>query len=232
MRHYLFSASLLFAVAPVAAQVGTPPDQSPFTSIRPGTMFEATVGVIGGNGGPLAAGPRDGQYAALRAQLRANSTVSLGFGIWAATTHRTIIDPTAAVANQRAGEADHELFGAEATVTFNLTGGKTWHGLAPFIGSGIGMTKAGPTNDEFGYEFGTKFYFAPVAGSRLFLGERLYLRLEGRAFTWKLKYPSTWALEPSVDPGTPENPHAVNPTGRTGQYVVAPTLSLGIGVAF
>jgi hypothetical protein len=39
-------------------------------------------------------------------------------------------------------------------------------------------------------------------------------------------------VEPTDDPGTEEAPNAVNPTGRTGQYVVAPALVLGIGLAF
>jgi hypothetical protein len=66
----------------------------------------------------------------------------------------------------------------------------------------------------------------------LFLAERLYLRTEARGLVWKVKYPSTYALEPTDDPGTTEDPHAVNPSGRTGQYIVAPALSFGIGIAF
>lgn len=227
------SVLLVAAIAiPLSAQVGVPPDQSPFTSIRPGTMFELNTGVLRGGGGPLHAGPRDGTMLGMRVLLRANSTISLGFGLWGATAKRTIIDPTKAPEQQETGEADQNLYGAEATFQLNLTGGKTWHGIAPYVGTGLGMVKAGATNDAAGYEFGTKFYFAPLIGSRVFIGPRLSLRAEARAFTWKLSYPSSWAIEPPTSPGTVEDPHAVNPTGRTGQYVVAPALTVGIGVAF
>ena len=232
VRRTLFLAPLLFLALPLTAQVGVAPADSPYGEIRPGTMFEGFGGTMMGAGGPLHAGPRDGPVMGVRALLRANSTVSLGFGMWGALTKRTVIDPTERVAEREVSEVDHQLIGAEALFQFNLTGGKTWHGIAPVVGMGLGITKATTTNDEFGYEFGTKFYFAPVAGTRIFLGERMYLRAEARGFTWKLKYPSSWSLEPTDEPGTPENPNAVNPTGRSGQYVVAPTLSFGIGVAF
>lgn len=232
VRRSLLLASLLLLPPTLAGQVGVAPADSPYGEIRPGTMFEGFGGTLMGEGGPLHAGPRDGPVMGIRALLRANSTVSLGFGMWGALTKRTVIDPTEKVAEREVSEVDHQLIGAEAMFQFNVTGGKTWHGIAPFVGLGLGIAKATTTNDEFGYEFGTKFYFAPVAGTRIFLGERMYLRAEARGFTWKLKYPSSWSLEPTDEPGTPENPNAVNPTGRSGQYVVAPTLSFGIGVAF
>lgn len=232
VRRTLPLAVLLLLAPTLAAQVGRSPSSSPYGDILPGTMFEGFGGTIAGSGGPLHAGPRDGPLFGARALLRANGTVSLGFGVWGALTNRTMIDPTRSVINREVGEADQELFGAEALFQFNVTGGKTWHGLAPFAALGLGMVKGAGSQDTFGYEFGTKFYFAPAVGTRIFVGKRMYLRAEARGFTWKLKYPSSWTLEPTEDPGTPENPNAVNPSGRSGQYVVAPTLSVGIGVAF
>lgn len=227
-----FVALLLAVPLQLPAQVGIPPAASPYRDIRPGTMFEGYAGTVMGAGGPLHAGPRDGPVMGIRALLRANATVSLGFGAWGALTKRTIIDPTAAPAAQEAGEADQELIGGEALLQLNATGGKTWHGLAPFLGVGLGLLTAPATNDDAGYEFGTKFYFAPMLGTRIFLGERFSLRAEARGFIWKLKYPATWALEPTDDPGTADDPHAVNPSARSGEYVVAPTLSVGLGIAF
>jgi hypothetical protein len=232
VRRTLLLAWLLCPASFLGAQVGVPPSASPYGEIRPGTTFEGFGGTLAGNGGPLHAGPRNGPVMGIRALLRANSTVSLGFGAWAALTKRTVIDPTARVAEREVSEVDHHLFGVEALFQFNFTGGKTWHGIAPFAALGLGLTKATTTDDAFGYEFGTKFYFAPAVGTRMFLGERIYLRAEARGFTWKLRYPSSWAVEPTDEPGTPEAPNAVNPTGRTGQYVVAPTLAFGIGLAF
>jgi hypothetical protein len=223
---------LVLATSALSAQVGIEPSRSPYRDIRPGTTFEAFGGQVMGSGGPIPVGPRDGPMGGLRALLRANASISLGFSTWGALTKRTVIDPTNAPAEQATGEVDHELVAVEALIQLNITGGKTWHGIAPFTGVGIGLAKAGETGDAAGYEFGTKFFFSPVIGARIFLADRMYLRAEARGLVWKVSYPATYALEPTDDPGTAENPHAVNPSGRTGQYIVAPALTFGIGIAF
>ncbi|HRP07947.1 MAG TPA: hypothetical protein PLL69_05610 [Gemmatimonadales bacterium] len=232
MRHFATILLLSILAAPLSAQVGIPPADSPYRDILPGTTFEGAFGRISGNGGPLHAGPRDATMFSVRALLRANRTLSIGFGLWRAAAVRTVIDPTLSPAEQETGEVDQDITGLEALVQFNVTGGKRWHFVAPFAGVGLGAGISPKTEDPYAYEFGTKFYFAPMVGGRIFLAERMYLRLEAKATTWKLKYPGAWSIEPADDPGTTENPNAVNPTGREGQYVVAPTLSVGFGFAF
>ncbi|HET9064585.1 MAG TPA: hypothetical protein VFN22_02030 [Gemmatimonadales bacterium] len=224
---------LLFAT-PLAAQVGHAPTSSPYRDIRQGTAWEITGGTIKGSGGPIGVGPRDGSMAGLRVMLRANSTLSLGLGAWASQTERTVLDPNAAPAQQVVGTRDAHLIGGEMVVQFNLTGGKSWHGFAPFTGIGLGLVHntSGDVADPGGYEFGTKFYFAPMIGARFVASKRLYLRVEGRGFTWKLKYPFLYGVEPANAPGTAEAPNAIDPLGRDGQYVVAPALSVGLGISF
>lgn len=222
----------LLAAPGLAAQVGYPPADSPFRDIRPGTTWELFTGSVFGSGGPLRVGPRDGPLAGFRVVLRSKNTISLGFGMWGALTERTLVDPDARLAERFGASVDQNLYGVEATIQINLTGGKTWHGLAPFMGVGIGAVKSGEIDDPAGYEFGTKFYFAPMVGTRVFLGPRLYLRTEARGFAWNLDYPISYSEEPDEEPGTVENPNALNPTGRDGQYVFAPTLVVGLGFAF
>lgn len=222
----------LLAVPTAHAQVGHAPSASPFRDIHPGTTWEVYGGSIFGSGGPLRVGPRDGPVAGFRINLRARNTISLGFGLWGALAERTEVDPDARLSERFGASVDQTLYGAEAAIQINVTGGKTWRGLAPFAGVAIGAVKSGEIDDEFGYEFGTKFYFAPMVGTRLFLDRRLYLRAEARGFAWNLDYPISYSLEPSEQPGTPENPNALNPTGREGQYVFAPTLMIGLGFAF
>ncbi len=226
------AVALLLGVTPLAAQVGHAPGDSPFRDIHPGTTWELFAGTIGGSGGPLRVGPRDGPLAGFRVVLRAKNTISLGFGLWGGLAERTVVDPDAKLSERFGPSVDQNLYGAEATVQINLTGGKTWKRLAPFTGVSIGVVKSGEIDDDAGYEFGTKFYFAPMVGTRVFLDRRLYLRAEARGFAWNLDYPISYSLEPSEEPGTPENPNALNPTGRDGQYVLAPALIVGVGIAF
>lgn len=228
----VFCALLL--AAPLAAQVGHAPTASPYHDIRQGTAWEVTGGVINGSGGPIGVGPRDGTMAGLRVLLRANSTLALGLGVWGSQTERTVIDPNVAPADQVVGTRDAHLIGGELLVQFNLTGGKSWHGFAPFTGIGLGVVRntSGDAGDPGGYDFGTKFYFAPMLGARFIVSDHAYLRIEGRGLTWKLKYPILYGLEPATAPGTTESPNAVDPLGRDGQYVFTPAFSIGLGISF
>lgn len=230
----LLLPALLGGAGALTAQVGHAPGTSPFRDIRPGTTWELYGGAIQGSGGPIPVGPRDGPFLGARALLRARNTVSIGFGVWGSRTERTILDPTVTPAEREVGTRDANLLGGEVALQFNLTGGKQWHRIAPFAGVGLGFVKntSGDEGDPGGYAFGSKFYFAPMIGARLFVGERLYLRTEARGFTWKVSYPPTYSIEPADDPGTAESPNAINPLGRGSQYVFTPALSLGIGFAF
>ncbi len=229
----LVLGSLLLAI-PLTAQVGHPPTSSPFHDIRQGAAWEVMGGVIKGSGGPIPVGPRDGPMAGLRVLLRANSTLSLGLGAWGSQTERTVLDPNVAPAQQVVGTRDAHLIGGELLVQFNLTGGKSWHGFAPFTGVGLGLARntSGDEGDPGGYEFGSKFYFAPMIGARFIASKHVYVRVEGRGFTWKVKYPFLYGVEPADAPGTAESPNAINPTGRQSQYVLTPGLSVGIGISF
>ncbi len=232
VRRFGLPALLLLVAPALAAQVGHAPGDSPYRDIDPGTAWELYAGKVFGPGGPIPVGPRDGALVGGRVLLRARNTISIGFGFWSSLTQRTVLDPDASLANRYQGSVDQTLYGLEATILMNLTGGKSWHRIAPYVGAGIGLVKSSAFTDPAGYEFGTKFYFAPTVGSRLIVNRRLYLKVEARGFAWKLGYPASYALEPSAEPGTADNPNAVNPTGRSGQYVLAPALAAGFGFAF
>ena len=71
--------------------------------------------------------------------------------------------------DRRYGPVDTDLLFTEFALQLRLTGGKTWHGLAPYFGGGIGLAfdarSAGDTTDS-GYQFGTKLTFSGATGVR------------------------------------------------------------------
>ena len=70
-----------------------------------------------------------------------------------------------------------------------------------------------------GYDFGTKFFFAPAAGTRVVFSSRLHLRAEFRANFWRLNYPLSFRQEP--DP--------VIITGRDSEWDLSPWVLFGFG---
>ena len=233
-RSLLPIVALTVFVTPVLHAQGALDVSSPYREIRNGRYIELIGGKVFGNGGPIPVAPQDGNAFGGRVVFRGKNTVQLGFGAWVANTERFIVDADDSVATRISGPVSQRVLAGEASLQMNLTGGKSWHGLAPFVGVGIGMARGekSPAADTSGYKFGTKFFFAPNVGTRVFLGHRAFAKVEARALFWKINYPGSYTDEPALEPGDIDNPNAVNPTGKRGEYVVTPAIFVGVGWAF
>lgn len=231
------AVSVLAALAvPVVAtgQVGHAPDKSPYHDIRKGHTFTVTYGQFGGSGGRFGIAPHDGQVYGFRYDIRTASPIQLGLGFARAKLQRLIVDPFVELANRVSGPVDQTVSFAEVNLQLNLTGGKTWHRLAPFAGTGAGITFPTSTpGDTSQFKFGHRFYLAPYAGLRIFVTDRLSLRGEARAVFWKLKYPTTFQQEPPLEPGNPpESSNAVITDGRLNEWTTSSWLLAGLGYSF
>jgi len=221
------------AVPSLAAQVGHPPSNSPFRDIRKGHTITAVGGYFGGSGGQFNIGPHKGATFGGRYDIRTGSTIQIGLGISHGNLDRFIVDPFVRLANRRSGPVRQSVTFAELDLQFNLSGGKSWHRIAPFIGAGVGLAFGSSTPaDTSQYKFGRKFYLAPSLGFRFFITDRLHLRGEARAAFWKLNYPITFQAEPTEEPGTPENPNAVIVGGNLAEWDASPWLQVGLGYSF
>lgn len=231
----LFGSTLsLLAASGARGQVGHLPSESPYHDIRGDRWLDFSIGRVLGTGGPLLVGPRDGTLGGARISFRGNHTLQLSLGGWYAGTVRHVVDANDSVATRVKPDVKNSLYAGEFTIQMNLTGSKSWHSLAPYAAFGVGLVhgQKSPASDTSGYAFGTRFYFAPTAGTRIMLTDRIALRAETRAFFWSLKYPVSYSIEPSKQPGTTDHPNAVNTTGKSSGYTVTPALLLGLSVRF
>jgi len=226
-------ASLTLAT-PVLAQVGHRPESSPYRDIGKGHTITALFGHFGGNGGRFGIAPHDRPVYGLHYDLRSGSTIQVGLGVARGKLQRLIVNPFVELVNRVSGPVDQTVTFAELNIQFNLTGGKTWHRLAPFVNVGTGVTFPTSTPaDTSKFEFGKKIYLAPSAGFRVFLTDRLHLRGEARAVFWKLKYPSTFTAEPPLQPGNPpDNSNAVITDGNVSEWTTSSVLLVGLGYSF
>jgi hypothetical protein len=225
--------ALVIGAAPLGAQVGHAPDKSPYRDIRKGHTFTALYGKFGGSGGEFGIGPHDGPTYGFRYDIRTGSTVQLGLGFAHGSLDRLIVDPFVELANRVSGPVKQSVNFAEVNLQLNLTGGKTWHRLAPFVGSGVGLTFPSSTpQDTSRFSLGHKIYLAPFTGVRIFVTDRLSLRGEARVAFWKLKYPTTFENEPVLEPGTPEHSNAVITDGNLQEWTTSSWLTVGLGYSF
>jgi hypothetical protein len=222
-----------FAARPALAQVGHPPRSSPYHDIRKGHTFSVVGGHFSGDGGQFNIGPHDGGVFGVRYDIRSGGTIQLGLGIAHGSLQRFIVDPYVLLVNRKTGPVKQSVTFADLTLQFNLTGGKSWHRLAPFVAVAGGLAFATDTPaDTTGYRFGRKFYVAPGVGFRFFLSDRLHLRAEAKATFWKLNYPVTFQSEPVQQPGTPGNSNAVITDGKLTEWTSSSWLQVGLGYSF
>jgi hypothetical protein len=224
---------LLWAPASAVAQVGHRPESSPFRDIRKGHTFTVTGGYFGGSGGQFNIGPHRGKVFGARYDIRTANTLQIGVAVARSNLDRFIVDPFVRLANRRSGPVRQSVTFAELNLQFNLSGGKSWHRLAPFVGAGVGLAFATSTpGDTSQYKFGRKFYLAPNVGFRFFITDRLHLRGEARAAFWKLNYPTTFQDEPKEEPGIPPNSNAVIQDSKLSEWTGSPWLQVGLGYSF
>ena len=222
---------LLGLVAPAGlhAQVGHPPGRSPYRDIPKGHAVTPYAGLFGGTGGRFAIAPHDGTVYGLRYDIRTGSALQMGLLFGRGELERMIVDPFVPVAERVSGPVDQSVTFLEADLQLNLTGGKTWNRLAPFVAAGVGLTIPGDTPaDTSGFELGRKIYFAPHAGFRFFITDRLHLRTDARVIFWKLSYPATFTRPPPEEPAAPPVIEGLN----TSEWTTSSWLQAGLGFSF
>ncbi|HWN17653.1 MAG TPA: hypothetical protein VNO19_01945 [Gemmatimonadales bacterium] len=213
MKARMTVLALLCVPTVALAQVGHSPTGSPYRDVRKGHTITATGGYFGGSGGVVDVGPHRGEMFGGRYDIRSASALQIGLAVSQANLKRFILNPTLPPENRLTGPVQQSVTFVEIALQFNLTGGKSWHRIAPFIGSGFGLALASDTPADALFDFGNKFYLAPNAGLRFFLSDRLHLRGEARAAFWKLTYPSVFENERS-------------------EWIVSPWLQVGVGYSF
>jgi hypothetical protein len=165
----------------------------------------------------------------LRYDIRTASAIQMGLVLARGNLERLIVNPFVTVANRVSGPVDQKVSFVELDLQLNLTGGKTWHRLAPFVGVGGGLTlPSGTPADTSEFELGKKIYFAPHAGFRFFLTDRLHLRTDARVIFWKVKYPASFTRAP---PEEPEAPPVIS-DGRVSEWTTTSWLQAGLGFSF
>lgn len=238
VRRLVGQAIRLAVVAPVlltayppnrlAGQVGHDPARSPFRDIPRGGGLRISVGHLGGERGRVGVGHANGRTWGLRYELPVGGAASFAFGFAYAETDRYVVDPTKDEDVRKTGPFPDDALIADAGLLFRLTGAKTWHGLAPHLGGAIGLAiSRGSPTDASGYEFGTKFTFAPGVGLRWYLARRLSVQADARVLYWRLNYPLDY-----LEPLSPDSTTVLPAGAERTEWTRHPWVSIGVGWTF
>jgi len=215
----------------LSAQVGHDPAHSPYRDIYRAAGPVVFGGYLTGDRGLAGVGPSNARTVGLRYEVPLGRPTIMQLSAAYLRGDRFIVNPevNADAPTRRTGPVDTDILLTEFALQLRLTGGKTWHGLAPYIGAGAGLAfdvrSPGDTTAS-GYEFGKKLTFAGNAGVRWHAGRKLTVQLDAHALLWRLRYPS------SFKNAAPDGSRVVPSDQPLTEWTVHPWISLGIGWTF
>jgi hypothetical protein len=212
--------------------VGHDPARSPYRDIVRGKGPVVFAGRLTGDRGRAGVGPGDALSIGLRYELSLSRSMVLQFGAAYLMGDRFKVDPTAhdTAPARRTGPVDTELLLTGLGMQLRLTGAKTWHGLAPYVGAGLGMAfDVGSPGDstEGGYEFGSKVTMSGNAGVRWHAARHVTVHADAHALFWRLAYPRSFQTPP---PGG--GTRVVPLSQKLTDWTLHPWISLGVGWTF
>lgn len=164
VRHRLQVAAFVLATTPLAAQVGTTPDKSPFRDIEKRQDVSLIAGQTFGGKDKAGAAPRGGQAIGLRYDVRLGaSPLAFTSSLVRQSASRDILQPGLPLTNRIGATVSQPLYMLDAAFTLLLTGAKSWHSVLPMFTAGVGLvTDNKAITDSSQFKFGTRF--APLVG--------------------------------------------------------------------
>jgi hypothetical protein len=144
-------------------------------------------------------------YAGARFDLHVGGPAALTFGAGVANLERIIIDPTWGPANRTLDTTTQAVVLVDGGFDLLFTGEKSWHGIVPYFGAGMGMALGTSVDADSlsGYSFSTHFTTGPRLGLWLHPLGRITFRIEARDLIWRLKYPDGFFSAPENEPTEP-----------------------------
>lgn len=219
-----------FAVAalPLGAQdVGHPPEASPFRDLQYRQELSLFGGYYNGSDGKAGVAPAGGPAVGVRYEIRIGGPAQFTARLTQARAERTILDPAVAENVRNLGTRTWPVTIADAGITINLTGQKSWHRLVPSVGGGVGIASDfGKSGDPGGFEFGTPFAFTFGAGVRRETDGPLQFRVDLADYVYQLDYPAAYTTAPTGS--TPILPSGSSTNEWTHNWL----LSVGLSYRF
>lgn len=219
-------------IVQLCAQVGHDPGNSPYRDILLHSGPIVFVGHLGAGRGSVGAGTSNALTLGARYELPAGHALQFQFTTALLRGDRYVIDPRADsnAAARRTGPFKSELGLIDVGMQLRLTGGKTWRGIAPYVGTGLGMmfdVNSPGDSTGSGYAFGTKIVIALSSGVRWYPARRVSVNADLRGQFWRLKYPVSFHTVLA-----PDGSRVIPLTKPLTAWTAHPWVSLGVGWTF
>ncbi len=215
----------------LAAQVGHDPAHSPYQDIILRSTPILFFGHLSADRGRAGVGLSNARTLGARYEIPAGRSLLFQFTAAYLEGDRFVIDPRADSTSpeRRTGPVPAGIAITDVGILLRLTGGKTWHGIAPYAGVGIGLAydvRSGRDTTGSGYQFGTKVVLNGATGVRWYPTRRVMIDADLRAQFWRLRYPVSFHTP------APDGSRVVPLSQPLTDWTLHPWISLGIGWIF
>ncbi len=194
--------SILFSVAVVGSPAAGQTIPSPYTFIEHSQEWAVFAGKSFISPGSLGLGPRDAITFGGRYSIAFTGAMSVDISGTLFKSKRDVRDVSLPEDDRVLGRSDIDIGLFDVKLRLNLTGGRAWHNLQPFIMFGAGIAFPFATDrrieqttflpgDEW-YSFGTRFAGTFGGGVNYHLSRKISLRLETVVSLWKITTPVGW----------------------------------------
>lgn len=220
------ACAALAAPSSSGAQVGYPPERSPFRDLEYKHELTLFGGLYQAGDDPAGVAPQSGPLAGLRYELRVGGPAHLMLRFAYVDSERQALNPAEPAAARDLGVHSAPLYMLDGGISLNLTGQKSWRRLVPTVNAGIGVVAGGKDVENDPYRFGTPFAITYGAGVRYVPGGRFAMRLGLDSYLFKLEYPSAYYAE------APDGTAVVGPRQATNFWKNNVTLTIGASYLF
>lgn len=189
---------LLFAALalahPLAAQVGYPPDRSPYEDLRGKQAIVLAPAWLSTTMDPAGVGPEGGMFLTARFEALISGplwlTARLGY---APGLERTVKDPLFDDAMRFVRTQDEGMVIGDLGFALNLTGNKSYRRVAPRVTGALGFASSTESDyDLGGYRFGTRFTLVYGVGARINTHSAWETTIDLQRVSWQYKYPDAY----------------------------------------
>lgn len=225
LRWGLTPLLLLALAGSASAQVGYPPDRSPYKDRDYNREWTYFGGQFRAERDPVGVAPTNGPIAGIRWQMHLTGPLYFGVRLAGASVERKVIDPAKRLSERELGTEKVPMAFGDVALEMSLTGHKTWRGFAPFVNGGTGFTAdLRGANDVGSYRFGMPFTLSLGTGFSWTPARNWSLRVDWSHFLYRISYPTTYYLKVTEDP-------AVLPVGAArSMWRRNPALMIGVSL--
>jgi len=201
VKAWLVGILMIGAATVARAQVGYPPDKSPYRDRDTNRDWTFFAGTFHAEPDPVGVAPTDGPLAGVRWQMYLTGPLYFGVRLAGASVDRMEIDPTKTIEERFVRNERVPMVLADAELEMSLTGHKTWHGLEPFFNGGVGFAADIRGRTDIGdYRFGIPFMMTFGAGMTWSPNDDWAVRFDWANFIYRINYPGSYYLKTTQDP--------------------------------